>query len=59
MRRTQGKKHKLGTHEINKISLSCFDDKIFSQMIINKKKFKKILAKKETLTGKKDSKRFS
>ena len=29
MRRIQGKKHKLGTHEINKISLSCFDDKIF------------------------------
>ena len=29
MRRIQGKKHKLGTHEINKISLSCLDDKIF------------------------------
>ena len=27
MRRTQSKKHKLGTCEINKISLSCFDDK--------------------------------
>ena len=27
MRRIQAKKHKLGTYEINKISLSCFDDK--------------------------------
>ena len=29
MKRIQSKKHKLGTYEINKISLSCFDDKIF------------------------------
>ena len=29
MRRIQGKKHKMGTYKINKISLSCFDDKIF------------------------------
>ena len=27
MKRIQSKKHKLGTHEIDKISLSCFDDK--------------------------------
>ena len=27
MKRTQSKKHKLGTYEINKISLSCFDNK--------------------------------
>ena len=27
MRRIQSKKHKLGTHEISKISLSYFDDK--------------------------------
>ena len=27
MRRIQKKKHKLGTYEINKISLLCFDDK--------------------------------
>ena len=27
MKRIQGKKHKLGTYEINKISLSCFNDK--------------------------------
>ena len=27
MRRIQRKKHKLGTYEINKISLLCFDDK--------------------------------
>ena len=29
MRRIQGKKHKMGTHEINKMSLSVFDDKRF------------------------------
>ena len=27
MRRIQSKRHKMGTYEINKISLSCFDDK--------------------------------
>ena len=29
MRRIQGKKHKIGTYEIDKISLSCFDYKRF------------------------------
>ena len=29
MRRIQGKKHKMETSEMNKISLSCFDDKRF------------------------------
>ena len=29
MRRIQGKKHKMRTYEINKISLSIFDDKRF------------------------------
>ena len=29
MKRIQSKKHKIGTYEINKISLSCFDDKQF------------------------------
>ena len=29
MRRIQGKKHKMGTYEIDKISLSCFDDEGF------------------------------
>ena len=63
MRRIQGKKHKMGTYKINKISLSVFDDKRFVsndgiyelayfhkdlknrfiQMIINEKRFKKIL----------------
>ena len=28
MKRIQAKKHKIGTYEINKISLSCFDDKM-------------------------------
>ena len=27
MKRIQSKKHELGTYEIEKISLSCFDDK--------------------------------
>ena len=29
MRRIQGKKHKMGTYKINKISLPCIDDKRF------------------------------
>ena len=29
MKRIQSKKHKLGTYEIDKISLSCFDDKAY------------------------------
>ena len=29
MRRIQGKKHKIGTYEINKVLLSCFEDKRF------------------------------
>ena len=27
MRRIQAKKHKIGTYEVDKISLSCFDEK--------------------------------
>ena len=30
MKRIQSKKHKLGTYEIHKISLSCFDDKRYA-----------------------------
>ena len=30
MRRIQSEKHKLGTYEIDKIILSCFDDKRFA-----------------------------
>ena len=29
MNSIQSKDHKIGNHEINKISLSCFDDKIY------------------------------
>ena len=29
MRRIQSKKHKIGTYEVNKILLSCFDDERF------------------------------
>ena len=28
MRRIQSKKHKIGKYEVNKMSLSCFDDSI-------------------------------
>ena len=31
MNRIQNKDHKIETYEINKISLSCFDDKIYIQ----------------------------
>ena len=31
MNRVQSKDHRTGTYEINKISLSCFDDKIYIQ----------------------------
>ena len=31
MNRIQGKDHRTGTYEINKISLSCFHDKIYIQ----------------------------
>ena len=31
MNRIQVKSHSTGTYEINKISLSCFDDKIYIQ----------------------------
>ena len=31
MNRTQSKDHRIGTYEVSKISLSCFDDKIYIQ----------------------------
>ena len=31
MYRIQSKDHEIGTYQINKISLSCFDDKIYIQ----------------------------
>ena len=31
MNRIQSKDHEIGSYEINKISLACFDDKIFIQ----------------------------
>ena len=31
MNRIQSKDHKIGTYEIGKISLPCFDDKIYIQ----------------------------
>ena len=33
--RIQSKGHRIGTYEINKISLSCFDDKIYIQNNVN------------------------
>ena len=29
MKRIRSKKHKIGTYDVNKISLSCFDDKMY------------------------------
>ena len=34
MDRIQSKYHRIGTYEINKISLSCYDDKIYSEQWI-------------------------
>ena len=31
MNRIQSKDHRIGTHKMNKISLPCFDDKIYTQ----------------------------
>ena len=31
MNRIESKDHKIGIYEINKISLSCFDDKVYIQ----------------------------
>ena len=70
MKRIQSKKHKLGTSEINKISLSCFDDKRFvlndgiHTLAYFHRELKKQILKdddkqEEILTNKKDSKRFS
>ena len=33
MKRIQSKKHKLGTCQIDQISLSCFNDKIYVSMM--------------------------
>ena len=70
MKRLQSKKHKTGTYEISKISLSCFDDKRFvlgdgthTLAYFHKDLIKQILTddnkKQEILTNKKDLKRFS
>ena len=70
MKKIQSKKHKTGTYEINKISLSCFDDKRFvlddgihTLAYFHKDLKKQILTddhkEKEILTDKKDQKRFS
>ena len=69
MRRIQRKKHKLGTYEIDKILLSCFDEKRF---VLNgsihtrayfhrnlKKQIHTDDRKKEIFTNEKDSERFS
>ena len=51
MKRIQSKNHKLGTDEINKTSLSCFDDKrFFLNDVVRKYKIQKYI---------KDVKRFS
>ena len=70
MNRIQSKKHKTETYEINKISLSSYDDKrfvlndgIYTLAYFHKDLRKKFLTgdhkEKEILTDKKDSKRFT
>ena len=63
MRRIQAKKHKIGTYEINKISLPCFDDKrfILDDGIDTLAYFHKDLKNRFTqmIINRKDSKRFS
>ena len=67
MRRIQSKKHKTGTYEINKISLSCFDDKryVLHDGIYTLAYFHKDLKKENSqnrflqiLTKRRNSKRF-
>ena len=64
MQRIQGKKQKMGTYEINKISLSVFDDKRFVlnddihalayfDKEIDSHRWKMILIKKDILTDEK------
>ena len=43
MNRIQSKDHRIGTYEINKISLSCFDGKICIQNIYYKIYYKKVI----------------
>ena len=63
MRLMQGKKHKMGTYEINKISLSVFDDKRFvlDDGIHTLAYFHKDLKNRfsQMIANKKNSKRFS
>ena len=63
MRRIQAKKHKIGTYQINKISLPCFDDKrfILDDGIHTLAYFHKDLKNRFTqiIINRKDSKRFS
>ena len=63
MRRFLGKKHKMGTYEINKISLSAFDDKRFvlDDRIHTLAYFHKDLKNRfsEMIINNKDSKSFS
>ena len=63
MRRIQSKRHKLGTYEIDKISLSCFNNKRFvlNDGIHRLPYFHKDLKNRFTqmIINKKNSKRFS
>ena len=70
MKRIQVKKYKIGTYEINKISLSCFDDKRFvlddaihALAYFHKDLRKQILPddhkKEKILTRRRDSHRWS
>ena len=53
MRRIQSKKHKLETYEINKISLSCFDEKRY---VVDDEILTMAYFRKDSVTGCKEIK---
>ena len=55
MKRIQSKNHKLGTYEIGKISLSCFDDK---RHVLDDGILKLAYFHKDSVTSSRDSKRL-
>ena len=55
MKRIQSKKHKLGTYEIDKISLACFDDKRY---VLDDEIRTFAYFHKDSVTSSRDSKRL-
>ena len=55
MKRIQAKKHKIGTYKIDKISLSCFDDKRF---VLDDGIYALAYFHKDSVTGYKEIERY-